>query len=234
MSYTLFLLLNVNHSKEDLVQHLAARLEQTGPETFCLDRSPDLFFTVDYLTEEKDTSLCVDIPFGSEETVLKEVVDLMTYMEEIVQIQVLDPQLGQTLKPAEAVQIVGKWRELNLQALRNYADGCHFLRDVQNREGKKVMIEAIRFQEETWQNHCSVALAFARIGLAEEARTHFERALEMDPDNPEVMYALGVTYFNLKKYDQAKEVLERALSENPQNQAALELIRDCDAKIQAP
>lgn len=230
MSYTLFLLLNVNHDKQDLINHLSGRLEKTGEETFCLDEAPDIFFTVDYLKEDKDTSLCIDIPFGSEEAALKEVLELITQVEKKIQIQVLDPQLGKTLKPSEASEIIEKWKDLNLQALRNYADGHHFLRDVQVREGKKVMIEAIRFQEETWQNYCSVALAFARVGMADDAKSLFERALEMDPTNPEVMYALGVTYFNLKDYQKAKELLSNVLREHPENQAARDLLRDCESK----
>jgi tetratricopeptide (TPR) repeat protein len=234
MSYTLFLLLNVNHDKQDLINHLAGQLEKTGEETFCLDEAPDIFFTVDYLKEDKDTSLCIDIPFGSEEATLKEVLDLITDVEKKVQVQVLDPQLGKTLKPSDAGEIIQKWRDLNLQALRNYADGHHFLRDVQVRDGKKIMIEAIRFQEETWQNHCSIALAFARVGMADDAKTHFERALEMDPTNPEVMYALGVTHFNLKDYSKAKELLTNVLREHPQNQAARDLLLDCESKTNSP
>jgi tetratricopeptide (TPR) repeat protein len=230
MSYTLFLLLNVNHDKQDVINLLSGQLEKTGEETFCLDQAPDIFFSVDYLKEDKDTSLCIDIPFGSEEAAFKEILDLVTEVEKKIQIQVLDPQLGKTLKPSQAGEIVEKWRELNLQALRNYADGHHFLRDVQIRDGKKIMIEAIRFQEETWQNHCSVALAFARVGMADEARTHFERALEMDPTNREVMYALGVTHFNLKNYPKAKELITKVLQDHPENQAARDLLRDCESK----
>jgi tetratricopeptide (TPR) repeat protein len=230
MSYTLFLLLNVNHDKQDLIHLLSERLEQTNEDTFCLDQSPDIFFTVDYLKEDKDTSLCIDIPFGSEETALKDVFDLITQVEKRIQVKVLDPQLGKTLQPSESAQIFDKWKDLNLQALRNYADGHHFLRDVQIRDGKKIMIEAIRFQEETWQNHCSVALAFARIGMAEEARKLFERALEMDPTNPEVMYALGVTYFNLKEYTKASELLSNVLRQHPENDAARDLLRDSESQ----
>jgi tetratricopeptide (TPR) repeat protein len=233
MSYTIFLLLNVNHETSDLFPYLEKKLAQTSPGSFCLDQSPDVFFTVDYLKEEKDTSLCVDIPFGSEETVLKEVFDLLAYLEERIQFQIMDPQLGKVLKPAEADQIIDKFRSLNLQALNNYADGHHFLRNVEERNGRRVMIEATKFKEETWQNRCSVGLAFARIGNADAARKQFEQALKLDPQNSGIMHALGVTCFNQQDYPSAKQFLSGALKADPSNDQARELLKDCELKLKS-
>jgi tetratricopeptide (TPR) repeat protein len=233
MSYTIFLLLNVNHETSDLFPYLEKKLVQTSPGSFCLDQSPDIFYTVDYLKEEKDTSLCVDIPFGSEEGVLKEVFDLLTYLEERIQFQIMDPQLGKIIKSAEADQIIDKFRTLNLQALNTYADGHHFLRNVENRNGRRMMVEATKFKEETWQNHCSVGLAYARIGNADGARKQFEKALEMDPQNSGIMHALGVTCFNQQDYSKAKELLTRALKGDPENEPARELLKECEGKLKS-
>lgn len=231
MSYTLFLLLNVNHYRDEIIQHLLNRLERTAENTFCLDESPDLFFTVEYLHEENDTSLLVDIPFGAEESIMKSVLDFISYVEEKIQVQVFDPQLGKMLKSSQAGEIIDRWKKLNLEALHSYSDGHHFLRSIEEREGQKVMIEAIRFKEETWQNHCSVGLAFSRIGHAVDSRRHFERALELDPDNSGIMHALGVTLFNLREYKKAKEMLAASLQLDPDNPSAIELIKDCTEKL---
>lgn len=231
MSYTIFLLLNVNHETSDLFPYLEKKLEQTSPGSFCFDQSPDIFFTVDYLKEEKDTSLCIDIPFGAEEAVLKEVFDLLSYIEERIQYQIMDPQLGKIIKSSEAEQIIDKYRTLNLQALNTYSDGHHFLRNVEDRNGRRVMVEAIKFKEETWQNHCSVGLAYARIGNADGARSQFEKALQMDPSNSGIMHALGVTCFNQQDYPKAKELLMRALKADPKNEPARELLKDCEIKL---
>ena len=117
-----------------------------------------------------------------------------------MQVQVLDPQIGGIVKSADAGNIVEKWKTLNLQALENYSDGHHFLRNLEIRDGRKTMIEAIRFLEETWQNNCSVALAYNRIGHAVEARKLFDRSLQLDPGNAGILFALGVTCFNLREY----------------------------------
>jgi len=232
MSYTLFLLLNANHDKEDLLEHLGRRLEQTGGNTFCLDQSPDIFFSAEYLEEEKDRSICIDIPFGSEDAVIKEVLDFVTHLQEKVQFQVLDPQLGKTMrKPSEAEEIFRKWQSSNLQALRNYSDGHYFLRNVTEENGQKRMVEAIKMREESWQNHCSVGLAFARIGYAGDALKQFERALELDPTNGGIMHAIGITYFNLKEYEKAKDLLQKAFAADPSNENARELVQECITKL---
>ncbi len=231
MSYNLFLLLNANHEVEPLMDYIGKRLERTSSTSFCLDQSPDVFFSIDYLREGNDTSLVMDVPFGAEEIVVREVLDFLTYLEEYMQFQVLDPQLGKIVKTAETREILEKWKAANLEALKTFGDGHHFLRAVEEREGKKIMVEAMRFQEETWQNHCSVAMAYGRIFDAENARHHFERALELDPENGAILHALGVTYFNMKDYHRAKETLSRALGLDPENPAAVDLIKDCDSKL---
>lgn len=233
MSYTLFLLLNVNHDREDLLDYIGGRLERIDAASFCMDQSPDAFFSAEYLAEGDDRSICVDIPFGGEDSTIRSVLDFITYIEEKIQVQVLDPQIGKTLKSQEAGRILDQWKKLNLQALDSYADGHHFLRNMEEREGRKIMVEAIRFVEETWQNYCSVALAYNRVGHAAQARALFERALRLDPENSGILYALAVTCFNLRDYASCKAHLNSALAIDPVNEGALELLKDCDLKLQA-
>ncbi len=231
MSYTLFLLLNPNHHKDELLKYIGKRLEQTGEQSFCFDESPDSFFTVEYMLEDKDSSLAIDIPYGAEERVVRDVLDFLTYLESYIQFQVLDPQIGKVTESSEAAQILKKWKISNAEALANYSDGHHFLRTIAERDGKKSMIEAIRFTEETWQNHCSVALAFNRVQDAEKALHHFRRAYELEPENADILHAIGVTQFNLQDYAQAKQTLQQYLQFNPENEDAREILKACEAKL---
>jgi tetratricopeptide (TPR) repeat protein len=233
VSYNLFLLLNVNHEKEPLLDFVSKRLERTGENSFCLDHSPDSFFSVEYLEEENDRSFAIDIPFGAEESVIKDVLDFLTYLEPYIQFQTLDPQIGRILKSSEGAEIWKKWSSANRDALATFADGHYFLRIMDERNGSKVMIEAIRYQEETWQNHCSVAMAYNRIRDAEAAKHHFGRALELDPDNPAILHALGVTYLNLKDFAKAREMLSAALEKDPDNEPARELLIECERNLKS-
>ena len=231
MSYNLFLLLNVNHERDRLFEYIGKKLEQTGPESFCLDESPDVFFSIEYLQEGNDTSLVIDIPFGGEEIVIRQVFDLLTYLEGYMQFQLLDPQLGRIVKTSDAAQIYEKYRQSNLQALENFTDGHHFLRIMEERDGKKTMVEAVRFKEESWQNHCSVAMAYGRIQNAENARLSFEKALQLDPENGAIQHALGVTYFNLKDYGKASALLTIAIQSDPENSQARDLLEECKSNL---
>ena len=231
MSYTLFLLLNANHEKDGLLKYLARRLEQTGPTSFCFDQSPESFFSVEYLQEGQDTSLAIDIPFGGEETVIKDVLDFMTYLETYIQFQVLDPQIGRLTEASDAPEILRKWKTSNEEALTNYSDGHYFVRTIAEKDGKKSMVEAIRFQEETWQNHCSVALAYNRVQNAEKALHHFQRAFELDPENVELLHAIGVTLFNLQDYPKARDTMMEYIRHNPENEDAKEILRASEAKL---
>lgn len=231
MSYTLFLLLNVNHEKVGLLNHIEKKLERTGHESFCFDESPDSFFSVEYLKEGSDTSLAIDIPFGSEERVIRDVFHFMTYLEPYIQFQVLDPQLGRLTESSESGLILQKWKEANRQALQQYADGHHFLRPIVEREGKKSMVEAVRIAEESWQNHCSVALAYNRIQDAESALKHFLRAKELDPENTDLLHAIGVTQYNLQNYIEAHKALTTYLQSDPFNAAARNVLHACEEKM---
>lgn len=233
MSYTLFLLLNVNHEKQSLLSYVSKRLEQTGAGSFCFDESPDSFFSVEYMQEGTDSSLAIDIPYGAEEKVLRDVFDFMTYLESYVQFQVLDPQLGRLMEATESQQIFQKWKTANIEALQQYGDGRYFLRTVIERDGKKSMVEAIKFQEETWQNHCSVALAYNRIQDAESALKHFSRALALDPENFDILHAIGVTHYNLQNYSEARDILTKYLQSNRDNDDARELLRACETKLKS-
>lgn len=58
-------------------------------------------------------------------------------------------------------------------------------------------------------------------GKFSDAAPYYEKALEVNPNAPDVIVDLGVCYFNLQDYPKAKGQFERALQLNPQHVNAL-------------
>lgn len=58
-------------------------------------------------------------------------------------------------------------------------------------------------------------------GRFAEAIPYYRKALQLEPNNPDVIVDLGVCYFNLKNYPAAKEQFQLALTSNPQHVNAL-------------
>src|SRR3990172_2787670 len=53
-------------------------------------------------------------------------------------------------------------------------------------------------------------------GRFDEAAIEFEKALQIDSENPNILFQLGKTYNRLKSFDESVEPLEKALKINPQ------------------
>jgi len=53
-------------------------------------------------------------------------------------------------------------------------------------------------------------------GRLEEAAIEFEKALQLEPENPNILFQLGRTYNRLKEFDDAINNFEKALKINPQ------------------
>ncbi len=68
----------------------------------------------------------------------------------------------------------------------------------------------------------SIALAERRAGQWDEALQHFERAAERDPRNAGLMTIIGgETLVNMRRYDEARSWLDRALALSPDSTLAL-------------
>ena|SRR6185436_7783192 len=73
----------------------------------------------------------------------------------------------------------------------------------------------------------------ARKGLWTEARFRFERAVELDPDNPEALNNLGVALEQQGEFERAKAAYEKALKLKPGSlyiQQNYDLFRESDDK----
>ena len=118
-------------------------------------------------------------------------------------------------KYLEAEQII-------LKAKENFVDNVmlyYLLGLIYEKQGK--IDEAIEMFEYV-VNIESTASNYARLGyyyaLKQEykyAEQQFNKALEIEPLNPEILYLSGLNYIDYKKYDKAKKVLEKALLYRP-------------------
>ena len=73
----------------------------------------------------------------------------------------------------------------------------------------------------------------ARKGLWGEARFRFERAVQLDPQNPSALNDLAIALEQQGEFDKAREAYERALKLKPGNlyiQQNYDLFREADDK----
>jgi len=62
--------------------------------------------------------------------------------------------------------------------------------------------------------HQNIAICFLRMDKPEEALSHCESALRLDPKSPKALLRKGQALIALKRYEKAREVLTNALKEN--------------------
>lgn len=85
----------------------------------------------------------------------------------------------------------------------------------------------------TAEQQLRFGIEVARKGLWTEARFRFERAVDLDPDNPEALNNLGVALEQQGEFERAKAAYEKALKLKPGNlyiQQNYDLFRESDDK----
>ena len=70
---------------------------------------------------------------------------------------------------------------------------------------------------ESWMAHNNIAISLLGKGKVEEAITHYNKALELDPTYSEAHYNLGNAVLRLGRVDDAIAQYEKALETNPNN-----------------
>ena len=61
----------------------------------------------------------------------------------------------------------------------------------------------------------AVGMLFGEFHSYDHALQAFDKALTLDPESPEINYNLGFTYFQQKRYPEARKFLEAALGQRP-------------------
>jgi len=62
-----------------------------------------------------------------------------------------------------------------------------------------------------------IGIADQQMFMNDEAKKNYERALRMDPKNPDVMNNLATVYYSLKEYSYAEHMYRKALKYNPKS-----------------
>jgi tetratricopeptide (TPR) repeat protein len=100
---------------------------------------------------------------------------------------------------------------------------ARILREEGNaRESLDTYTRAARYRKPTAGELRSVALDYVLLNDYDDAIHWLEVAVQMDPDNPEALYALGRCYYTKDRYSDAGKMYERVLVIQPKNLKAEE------------
>jgi serine/threonine-protein kinase len=163
------------------------------------------------------------------ETYDRELTDIFAVQSDVA--QMIAGALKATLTPEEESHLERKPTE-NLEAYDYYLRGNYFWDNYATLEGNE---KAAWMYEKAVELDPEFTLAYARLAIThatlystmawdhtperlEQARVTLEKALELNPDLPEVYHARGFYYrWCLKDFDRALEQFEIALQKQPNN-----------------
>ena len=77
----------------------------------------------------------------------------------------------------------------------------------------------------------SLAIMYTIAGSYEKALTYYEMHLEIEPDNKDLKIALGLTYHNLKKSEDAVAIIQEVLVDEPTNAFALHYLAEIQSSL---
>ncbi len=125
-----------------------------------------------------------------------------------------------------AYQKAGKTQEAEREFEKSEDLHAYYAQGQQDLAACRTLLQANK-SGEAWEKCGSIAqtddidkqvaagMLFGEFAQYGHARELFERALELDPESPEVNYNLGYTCFHLKDYQLARRYLEAALRLRP-------------------
>lgn len=77
----------------------------------------------------------------------------------------------------------------------------------------------------------SLAIMYTIAGSYEKALTYYEMHLEIEPDNKDLKIALGLTYNNLQRSEDAVTIIQEVLVEEPANAFALHYLAEIQTSL---
>ena len=66
--------------------------------------------------------------------------------------------------------------------------------------------------QELWKSYFNTGLESAKAGMVETSIDYFEWSTKLKPDNPEILYNLGVSYMTIGKMTEAIKAFTDSLS----------------------
>ncbi len=82
---------------------------------------------------------------------------------------------------------------------------------------------AVDVTNQNWVMHNSLGTALSHAGQYEEATRHFEKSLELNPENPKALFNLGHVRFVQERWDEAAALFEKSLALETNYQARFNL-----------
>jgi len=198
-----------------------------GSSSLLIEELPDVFVAA---SENVDSSVSVYFAYGGSISELEIAFQFSAVLASRLQGSIFDPQLERAIDQSTYDSVLDKWMKTNESVLRSYADGHHYLRQVIESNNERVMLEAQRFEQMTAQNWASVAVGFSRSGDFDNAMSCFKGARKISPDDPEILYSMGLTCALAGKRSEAVRYLKQAIKVDSTHKPSTELFQDLVGK----
>lgn len=118
-------------------------------------------------------------------------------------------------KYADAEEIILKAKEISPNnVILNYLLGMTYEKQGKIDEAIDIFEYIVKI-EPIASNYTRLGYYYALKQDYKSAEKQFNKALEIEPLNPEILYLAGLNYIDYKKYDKAKDVLEQSLYLRP-------------------
>ena len=226
MSYEFVIRPLNRQSLSEMVAQIRSELpavSNNGDTSLLLEEPPDVFVTA---SENPGDSVSVYFAYGGSTSEFQLAFELAFLLASQLNGLVFDPQLDTIIDRAMYDTALGKWHLGNQSALKGYADGFHYLRQVIAQGSEKLMIEARRFDNRTAENWASVGVGYSRSGDYRRALKCFKNARKMARDDPRILYSLGLTHFLSGNQSKAVRHLRQAVSLDPDHEPSKSLLQE--------
>ena len=207
----------------DSIREEIPRVVENGSSSLLIEELPDVFVAA---SEDPDSSVSVYFAYGGSFSELEIAFQFSTVLASQVQGSVFDPQLEKEIDQSTYDSVFEKWLKTNLLVLRSYADGYHYLRQVIESDAERVMLEAQRFEQMTAQNWASVAVGFSRCGDFDNAMSCFKAARKITPDDPEILFSMGLTCALADRKSEGVRFLKKAIKVDRDHKSSRALLQD--------
>ena len=226
MSYDVFIQIDPPVARANVQECLLAirGAHINGTWGIAISPTPDVFVTID-LKDDPADSATLSFAYGGSPEEPNVLLEVAAILAAAYSCSIFDPQVGSEVSIQGLQSALCSWNRTNLQVLQRYADGFHFVRDLNETTNGRIMLEAQRVGDRSPENYCSVACAFGRAGHYRDARRLLKKAHSEFENHVPTMYLLGITYLNLGKTRRALRLLKKAQQFEPENQDIQELIQ---------